>query len=82
MKKRIISVTLAAVFVLASVLSFSGCQESDYPVDVANITIENEPENIVVLDPSAADIISYMEYDVNYVLLKQSKRSYSFLSFY
>lgn len=67
MKKRIISVTLAAVFVLASVLSFSGCQESDYPVDVANITIENEPENIVVLDPSAADIISYMEYDVKMV---------------
>lgn len=67
MKKRIISVPLAAVFVLASVLSFSGCQESDYPVDVANITIENEPENIVVLDPSAADIISYMEYDVKMV---------------
>lgn len=67
MKKRIISVTLAAVFVLASVLTFSGCQESDYPVDVANITIDSEPENIVVLDPSAADIISYMEYDVKMV---------------
>lgn len=67
MKKRVISITLAAVLVLASVLTFTGCQESDYPVDVANITIESEPENIVVLDPSSADIISYMEYDVKMV---------------
>ncbi len=64
MKKRIVSLTVAVAFMLSFALTFSGCEESDYPVDIANITIESQPENIVVLDPSAADIISYMEYDV------------------
>ena len=61
--KRIISVLLAAVMVCTAVVIFAGCGDGNYPVTVANITIDKEPEAIVVLDPSAADIISYMNYD-------------------
>ena len=61
--KRIISVLLAAVMVCTAVVLFAGCGDGNYPVTVANITIDKEPEAIVVLDPSAADIISYMNYD-------------------
>lgn len=61
--KRIISVFLAAVMVCTAVVIFAGCGDGNYPVTVANITIDKEPTAIVVLDPSAADIISYMNYD-------------------
>ena len=61
--KRIISVLLAAVMVCTAAVIFAGCGDGNYPVTVANITIDKEPEAIVVLDPSAADIISYMNYD-------------------
>ena len=61
--KRIISVLLAAVMVCTAAVIFAGCGDGNYPVTVANITIDKEPEAIVVLDPSAADIISYMHYD-------------------
>ena len=61
--KRIISVLLAAVMVCTAVVIFAGCGDGNYPVTVANITIDKEPTAIVVLDPSAADIISYMNYD-------------------
>nr|WP_316620091.1 peptidoglycan-binding protein [uncultured Ruminococcus sp.] len=61
--KRIISVLLAAVMVCTAAVLFAGCGDGNYPVTVANITIDKEPEAIVVLDPSAADIISYMNYD-------------------
>ena len=61
--KRIISVLLTAVMVCTAAVIFAGCGDGNYPVTVANITIDKEPEAIVVLDPSAADIISYMNYD-------------------
>ena len=61
--KRLISVLLAAVMVCTAAVMFAGCGDGNYPVTVANITIDKEPTAIVVLDPSAADIISYMNYD-------------------
>ncbi len=61
--KKIISVLLAAVMVCTAAVMFAGCGDGNYPVTVANITIDKEPAGIVVLDPSAADIISYMSYD-------------------
>ncbi|MBQ5631006.1 MAG: peptidoglycan-binding protein, partial [Ruminococcus sp.] len=51
------------VMVCTAAVIFAGCGDGNYPVTVANITIDKEPEAIVVLDPSAADIISYMNYD-------------------
>lgn len=67
MRKRIVSIALAFVLALSVAVTFSGCGNDDYPVEVANITIESEPENIVVLDASTADIISYTGYDIKMV---------------
>lgn len=64
MKKKIISLFLAGVLAVSSAAMFSGCGNSDYPVAVANFEIKEQPNKIVVLDPNAADIISYIGYDV------------------
>lgn len=67
MRKRIVSIALALVLALSVAVTFTGCGNDDYPVEVANITIESEPKNIVVLDASTADIISYAGYDIKMV---------------
>ena len=64
MKNKVISLALIIVLALSSVLTFSGCSDGEYPVHVANINIETQPEKIIVLDPVVADIISYMGHDV------------------
>ena len=64
MKNKIISLMLAVLTLFSCGALLSGCGNDEYPVEVANIVIEKEPENIVVLDASTADIISYMGYDV------------------
>lgn len=61
--KKIVSFLLAAALCCTAAISLAGCGDENYPVTVANITIDREPESVVVLDPSAADIISYMSYD-------------------
>ena len=67
MKNKLISITLAAAVMLSTAFIFSGCGDKDYPVTVANFTIDKKPENIVILDPSTADIVSFMGYDVKMV---------------
>lgn len=67
MKNKIISLMLAVLTLFSCGALLSGCGNDEYPVEVANIVIEKEPENIVVLDASTADIISYMGYDVKMV---------------
>lgn len=67
MKKKIISIFLVAALAVSSAVMFSGCGDSDYPVEVANLVIKEQPTKIVVLDPNAADIISYIGYDVNMI---------------
>ena len=61
--KKLVSLLLAAALCCAAAVSLAGCGDKNFPVTVANITIDKEPANIVVLDPSSADIISYMNYD-------------------
>lgn len=61
--KKILSFLLAAAVTLTTAAALSGCASAEYPVEVANITIQNEPENIVVLDANSADIIAYMGLD-------------------
>ena len=61
--KKLVSLLLAAVLCCTAAVTLAGCGDKNYPVSIANITIEKEPANIVVLDPSSADIISYMNYD-------------------
>lgn len=63
MKKKLISIVIAAALVLSAAVALSGCGNDEYPVEVANIKIDSEPKNIVVLDAPTADIISYMGYD-------------------
>ena len=66
--KKIISVLLTATLAFSATMALSGCDsEKEYPVEVANIEIKKEPENIVVLCPDTADIISYLGYDVKMV---------------
>ncbi|MCH5297569.1 MAG: peptidoglycan-binding protein [Ruminococcus sp.] len=67
MKKKIISLFLVGVLAVSSAALFSGCGDSDYPVAVANFEIKEKPSKVVVLDPNAADIISYIGYDVNMI---------------
>ncbi len=61
--KKILSFLLAAAVTLTTAAALSGCASAEYPVEVANITIQSEPENIVVLDANSADIIAYMGLD-------------------
>ncbi len=61
--KKIMAGILCLALVLGSTLALAGCGENNYPVKIANITIEKEPKSIVVLDPNSADIVSYMSYD-------------------
>ena len=65
--KKLIAGILCAVLVLGTALVLSGCGDKNYPVKIANLTIDKEPKSIVVLDPNSADIISYMGYDVKIV---------------
>ncbi len=65
--KKIIAGIICLALVFGSAFVLAGCGDSNYPVKVANLTIEKEPKSIVVLDPNSADIISYMGYDVNIV---------------
>ena len=65
--KKLIAGIICAVLVLGTALSLSGCGDKNYPVKIANLTINKEPKSIVVLDPNSADIISYMGYDVKIV---------------
>ena len=64
MMKKLISLILAAALCCTAAFSLAGCGgDGNYPVSIANITIAKEPTSIVVLDPSSADIISYMSFD-------------------
>ena len=60
--KKFVSVILAAAMMFSLAALFTGCGDSEYPVKIANIKIEKEPERIVVLDAATADIINYMGY--------------------
>lgn len=61
--KKIVSIVLAAATALSAASLLAGCGNDNYPVTVANYTIDKEPENVVVLDPSVADIMAYMDYE-------------------
>ncbi len=70
MLKRVISLSLCILMITATVLTLCSCkgeESKEYPVTVANVTIEEEPLNIVVLSDCLADIVSYMGYDVKMV---------------
>ena len=70
--KRILSFFLAAAVTLTAAMALAGCASAEYPVEIANITIEKEPKNIVVLDPNIADMIAFMGMDGKIVGISDS----------
>lgn len=65
--KRILSVTVVLCLLLSCVGVFAGCSSKnskDWPVSYNGVTIDKEPEKIVVLNDVHADVISYLKYDV------------------
>lgn len=68
MFKKILSLILTGVIILGTAAVLSSCgEEAEFPVTIGKITIEQEPENIVILDKNLADIISAIGYDVKMV---------------
>ena len=66
MFKRVISILLCVLMVAGCTLCLGACkseEDENYPVTVSGLTIENEPENIVVLSDCLADVISYIKQD-------------------
>ena len=82
MKNKLISISLVFVLILSLMLAFSGCGNSDYPVEVANYVIKSEPENIVVLDPGhggkdpGAQSNGVNESDLNLTILYNCAKEY------
>ena len=56
--KKLISIFLCAVIVCGCILLASCDKDDNYPVTIDGITVDKEPENIVILDKNIADIIS------------------------
>ena len=62
--KKNISLFVVSAIAVSACAGLAGCSgDNNYPVSVADVTIESKPENIVVLSDKTADIISYMSYD-------------------
>lgn len=65
MHKKMLATTMAVVMILTALFSLSSCSgKQEYPVTVGSVTIEGEPEQIVILSKNLADVISYMGYDI------------------
>lgn len=68
--KQIITMLLAICMVLSTAVIFGGCgkdKSGNYPVQVANIKIKEEPKNIVALSANAADILANTGYAIKLV---------------
>ena len=61
--KKLVSILLAAAMAVSASAVLAGCSDENYPVQIANYTIEKEPKNVVVLDAATADIVAYMDYE-------------------
>ena len=69
--KRTLSILLALCLLLSCAAVFTGCSgtgnSNEFPVTVADVTIDKEPQAIVVLSDKLADVISYIGYDIKMV---------------
>ena len=61
--KKLVSILLAATTAVSASAILSGCGNDNYPVKIANYTIDEEPHNVVILDAATADIVAYMDYE-------------------
>lgn len=70
MFKKTLSLLLTVIMILTMALCLCSCEKgenAEYPVTIGDVTITEEPLNIVVLSDCMADIISYMGYDIKMV---------------
>ena len=71
MIKKIISILICILITASACISLCSCSKDimkdQFPVTVNGVTIEKEPENVVVLSPNFADIIAKIGYDVKMV---------------
>ena len=68
--KRTLSLCIILAMLLCCVPLLGGCSQDkgkEYPVTYGDITLDKEPQAIVVLNDSVADIISYIGYDIKMV---------------
>lgn len=68
--KRILSIVLSVCVLLSCAVIFAACDtknSKDWPVEMNGVTIDKEPENIVVLNDVHADVISYIGYNIKMV---------------
>ena len=68
--KRFISLTLILIMLAGCAALFAACSEEkdkDYPVTIGDVTLDKEPEAIVILNDCLADIVSYIGYDYKMV---------------
>ena len=65
--KKFLCIVLSLCMLLSCAAVFSGCNNKtseNWPVTIGDVTIDKEPENIVVLNDVFADVISYIGYDI------------------
>ena len=68
MKKRILSAFMAVLMMFSLVSCLTSCSgEQEFPAVIGDVTINQEPENIVILDKNLTDIISCIRYDIKMV---------------
>ncbi len=69
--KRALSFLLALCLLASCAAIFAGCKQEksnkDFPVTFGEVTIQQEPQAIVVLSDKLADVISYIGYDIKMV---------------
>ena len=68
--KRTLSLCIILAMLLSCISLLGGCSQDkgkEYPVTYGDVTLDKEPEAIVVLNDSIADIISYIGYDIKMV---------------
>lgn len=82
--KRSLSLLLILVLLMSCAVLFAGCSEeedAEYPVTIGEVTVTQEPKNVVVLNDSFADIIAYMGYDTK-LIARSDECDQEFLSFF
>jgi len=68
MKKRVLSAFMAVSMIFSLAFPLASCGAlKEYPVTISEITLEQEPKNIVILDKNLTDIVSCIGYDIKLV---------------
>lgn len=68
MSRKIFSFFMALAVLFTTAFALSGCGEkSEYPVTVGSVTINSQPQHIVILSKNLADVVTCIGYDINMV---------------